>query len=285
MYSDTAADTPPNESLAVGLGWLSLAIGVAELAAPQHVARAIGIAPNERTLTALRASGAREVAAGLAILSQPENPTWLWSRVAGDALDLATLAGTISSPGTDTRRAVLATAAVLGRTALDVLCARQLSAPHHGHDAYGRAADGRLQTARDRRVRVSESITINHPLERIEQRWSDLDSLPEALRLCGRSSDDSGDRAIVELRHAPGGRGTEVRVEIEYSPRGGVLGAALAKVIGADPTGQVRQDLRRLKQMVETGDVMVSDGPALRRPAQPARDARDIRRAAGLEVR
>jgi hypothetical protein len=272
MYRDMAIGAQSTETLAVGLGWFSIALGVAELAAPERVARAIGVAPTERNMTTLRSYGAREVGAGLAILAQPDRPAWLWARVAGDALDLATLGAAMNSPSTDNRRAMFATAAVLGVTALDVLCARQLSEQAADEDYYSdrRAAGGRLIAERDRRVRV-------------EERWANLEALPESLRQCRRSSEGADERAIVEFRHAPGGRGTEVRVEMDYAPRG-VIDAALAKVMGGDPTGRVRQDLKRFKQIIETGEVVLSEGPSLWRPSQPAEDVRDIRRSAGLEV-
>jgi hypothetical protein len=270
------------DPLAVGLGWFSLALGVVELAAPHGVARLIGVRPTEQTIKTLQALGAREVGAGLAILTQPDRPAWMWSRVAGDAVDLAALAAAMSSPRTRRGPAMIATAAVVGVTALDVLCARQLQQRQEERDG-DRGAAGRRTARRDDRVRVSEAVTINAPLERVEERWANLEGLPATLRQ-GRDASDGGDeRVIAEFRHAPGGRGTEVRVEMEYTPRS-VLGAALAKVMGSDPTGQVRQDLRRFKQIVETGEVLLSDGPALWRPGQPAEDVREIRKAAGLEV-
>jgi hypothetical protein len=283
MNYDTANQAAAGETLAVGLGWFSLALGVAELAAPHSVARFIGVAPTERTIATLRSYGTREIGAGMAILTQPERATWLWSRVAGDALDLATLAGAMRAPTTHRGRATFAAAAVLGVAALDVLCARLLSEhDSNGNGLRGRhAGNGRL-AARDSTVRISDAITINQPLELVENQWN-LDTLPESLRCLGRSYHGRDERAIVEFRQAPGDRGTEVRVEVEYSPRGGAIAAALAKVFGGDPTGQLRLDLRRFKQIVETGEVVLSEGPALWRPARPAERVEEIREAAGLE--
>jgi uncharacterized membrane protein len=64
----------------------------------------------------------------------------------------------------------------------------------------------------------------------------------------------------VRFTEAPGDRGTEVHVELEYSPPGGVIGAAVAKLFGEEPTQQIKDDLRRFKQVLETGEVVVSDG-------------------------
>lgn len=282
MNYDTAYEAPAGETLAVSLGWFSVALGVAELAAPYRVARFIGVAPTDKSITTLRSYGAREVGAGLAILAQPGRATWLWSRVAGDALDLATLAGAMTAPTTHRGRATFAAAAVLGVAALDVLCARQLSEQSNGNGFHRRTAEGWLTRA-DSTVRISEAITINQPLEVVENQWNP-ETLPESLRSLGRSHRGGSERAIVEFRTAPGDRGTEVRVEVEYSPRGGAVAAALARVFGGDPTGQMRHDLRRFKQIVETGEVVLSEGPALWRPAQPAEHVEDIREAAELGV-
>ncbi len=285
MNYDTAYDGPARETLASGLGWFSVALGVAELAAPHSVARLIGVAPTEKTIATLRSYGAREVGAGMAILAQPDRAAWLWARVAGDALDLATLGAAMGSSDTDRRRATLAAVAVLGVTALDVMCARQLQeGSGNGHSNRFSAGRGKGLLARgDSTVRVAEAVTINQPLELVEHHWSHHEAMPESLRNLGRSHSGGDERAIVEFREAPGDRGTEVRVEIEYSPVGGPVAAALAKLFGGDPTGQVRHDLRRFKQIVETGEVVLSEGPALWRPAQPAEDVQDIRSAAGLE--
>jgi uncharacterized membrane protein len=138
--------------------------------------------------------------------------------------------------------------------------------------------------SRDSRVRVHESITINAPIERVEERWANLESMPESLRNLSRSATGTDERAVVEFRQAPGGRGTEVRVEIEYVPRGGTLGAVFARLVGGDPMGHVREDLRRVKQIIETGEVVLSEGPSLWRPGRPAEHPQEIRNAAGVGV-
>ena len=59
----------------------------------------------------------------------------------------------------------------------------------------------------------------------------------------------------VTFRDAPGGRGTEVAAEIEYVPPGGALGQLVAKLFQREPSIQVRQDLKRLKMLLETGEI------------------------------
>ncbi|RYI17250.1 MAG: hypothetical protein EON48_10330, partial [Acetobacteraceae bacterium] len=61
---------------------------------------------------------------------------------------------------------------------------------------------------------------------------------------------------------APGDRGTEVRASIAYEPLAGQLGRLVAQLWGEGPDRQVHDDLRRLKQVLETGEVPT---PAMRR--------------------
>ena len=63
----------------------------------------------------------------MGILTQPQPAGWLWGRVAGDMLDLASLGSALRSDINDKPRVAMATAAVLGVTALDVICAQQMS--------------------------------------------------------------------------------------------------------------------------------------------------------------
>jgi len=111
------------EGLARALGWLSIGVGLAEVVAPQGVARLIGIQANEGNQRLLRGMGIREIASGLGILSRRRPTPWVWSRVAGDALDLALLGSAMRAENTQKGRVAVATAAVLGVTALDVYCA------------------------------------------------------------------------------------------------------------------------------------------------------------------
>lgn len=104
----------------------------------------------------------------------------------------------------------------------------------------------------------------------------------------GSSVDNTGS---VQFRLAPGGQGTEVYVELQYSPPGGALGSAIAKVFGEEPNQQIRDDVRRFKQIVETGEVARSDGSPLgsrtqnqmrQHDAHPGENG-DVRSAAGTQ--
>lgn len=59
---------------------------------------------------------------------------------------------------------------------------------------------------------------------------------------------------------APGDRGTEVRARIRYDIPAGPLGAAVAKYFGEEPHQQLDDDMRRFKQVMETGEVVRSEG-------------------------
>lgn len=108
-----------------GLGWFSLGLGMAELVAPRRFTRALGL---EGLEPLVRAYGARELAAGRTCLSV-DSATGAWSRVAGDAVDLATLAFAFSRADRRQRRNVgVAFAVVVGITALDAVVAQGLAA-------------------------------------------------------------------------------------------------------------------------------------------------------------
>jgi hypothetical protein len=114
------------EQLARGLGWFSLGLGLAELLAPREIAKVAGVRGNTGLIRLL---GLREIAHGIAIFTQGRRPAEaLWSRVVGDALDLACLGAAFASPNSNKGRVAFATANVLAVTALDVLCAQTRTA-------------------------------------------------------------------------------------------------------------------------------------------------------------
>ena len=65
---------------------------------------------------------------------------------------------------------------------------------------------------------------------------------------------------VVRFVPAPGGRGTEVTVELEYEPIAGLFGASIAKLFGEEPAQQIEEDLRRFKQLMEAGEVPTTEG-------------------------
>ena len=81
-------------------------------------------------------------------------------------------------------------------------------------------------------------------------------------RIAWRSVEGSDipNEGIVRFEDAVGGRGTVVRVELSYQPPLGALGAAFAKLFGEEPKGQIADDLRRLRALLEAGEVPTTNG-------------------------
>jgi hypothetical protein len=111
------------KGLARGLGWLSLALAAAELVAPRALSRAIS---GDMQPALLRTYGVRELVAGLGILTSSNPRPWLWSRLAGDALDLAALAPAMRRRSGNRAAAAVAFGMVAAVTALDLVCAARL---------------------------------------------------------------------------------------------------------------------------------------------------------------
>ncbi len=102
------------EGLATFLGLFSVGLGLMQLTAPDTVTRLVGARPTDRSRRTMRGLGARELSNGMAILSRPRSPEWLWSRVVGDTMDLTLLSRVYSSSDSHRGRTIAATAAVLG---------------------------------------------------------------------------------------------------------------------------------------------------------------------------
>jgi len=134
----------PIDRVSRGLGWFSIALGAAELAAPGKLASALGMEGKERLI---RAYGARELVSGIGILAVGSDAPWIWARVAGDALDLGTLAQGLDSDNPRRRAVQAAMIAVAGVTALDVVVGQRLVAQARAENG----ADGDMASAyRDR---------------------------------------------------------------------------------------------------------------------------------------
>ncbi|ACL60004.1 DUF4267 domain-containing protein [Methylobacterium nodulans] len=118
------------ETLAKGLGLFSIGLGLVELLAPRRLTRTLGMPGFEGVV---QAYGVREITNGVAILASHDPTPWLWTRVGGDALDLATLATGLDSDNARKSHVMLAFAAVAGVTAADIACARALEEQRETH--------------------------------------------------------------------------------------------------------------------------------------------------------
>jgi uncharacterized membrane protein len=91
--------------------------------------------------------------------------------------------------------------------------------------------------------------------------------------LPGASVDNAGS---VWFNDAPGGQGTEVKVELQYNPPAGALGAVVAGLWGKEPGMQIEHDLRQLKQVMEAGEVATTRGqPTVRAAARAAKKEKE----------
>lgn len=288
---------PTDATLARGLGWFGIGLGMLELAAPRRLARFLGVGAHDGLI---RTMGLREIASGFAILGQPRRPTvGIWSRVGGDVLDSALLAVAL---GASARRGrVLASlAAVGGVTALDLLTGDRLA-----RRTPARGADAR----RDGSVRVLESVIVNVEPARAFEAWRRLESLPTFMRHLERVEQRDGNRShwvarapgggtvewdaeivdetpgkciawrsvgdttvrnagVVRFAEEPAGRGTRIAVDLSYMPPLGGAGTLVAKLLGEEPSQQLKEDLRRFKQILETGEIPTTEGQPSGRAAR-----------------
>jgi len=104
------------DRLARALGWFSIGLGLTELLAPRALTRALGMEGSEALV---RAYGLREIGAGIMTLS-PDKGIGLQSRVAGDALDIATLLAGLRGDNPKRDNVAIALAMVVGVTLLDI---------------------------------------------------------------------------------------------------------------------------------------------------------------------
>ena len=160
---------------------------------------------------------------------------------------------------------------------------------------FGAVAGARRGALPASTIHVQKSFTIDRPAEELYSYWHNFENLPHFMRhlksvtsrgryshwvangpmgvpvewdaelldekpgeyLVWRSLPGSGisNRGSVEFRPAPNGSGTEVTVALTYRNPGGKLGKAMAKLFGREPEQQVREDLRRFKALMETGEI------------------------------
>jgi hypothetical protein len=113
------------------------------------------------------------------------------------------------------------------------------------------------------------AITVLRPREEVERLWREPGYRPDYI--------DSTE-AAVRFVEAPGDRGTEIHIELDKGAPGGKLGAAVQSLLGTPSLAKVKDDLRRFKQLLETGVIARSDGVPEgelaerklgQRPAQP----------------
>jgi uncharacterized membrane protein len=162
-----------------------------------------------------------------------------------------------------------------------------------------RGSDTRAQLGGLRGIHVEESATIGRPLPELYRFWRNFENLPQFMEhlevvaareegishwvakgpagmqvewdariinevenkvigwqsLAGSTIATAGSVNFDEDPH-----GTRVTVHLQYNPPGGKLGAAVAKMFGEEPNQTIREDLRRLKQLMEAGEIPTTEG-------------------------
>ncbi|MCW2541622.1 MAG: cyclase [Frankiales bacterium] len=271
-----------DDSLTRGLGWASAALGASQLVRPGAFARGLGVADAPRHRLVIAIVGAREMVAAAGLLGRP-HPAWLWARVGGDAMDLTLLGRALKNhDGRGLRRTVLATAATVGITLTDLYAAitrtrkgkpmelrsstTVAGRPDEVYGFWSRLDQLPMFMAHLEDVRVTGERRSHWraaaPFSRdVEWDAETTDDVP-GQRIAWRSLDgaDIPNSGQVRFVPAPGGRGTEVHVTLTYDLPGGAAGKAVAKYFGEEPSQHLDDDLRRFKQVFETGEVIRSDG-------------------------
>lgn len=162
-----------------------------------------------------------------------------------------------------------------------------------------RYSDTRRQLGGRRGIHVEQAVTVGKPVHEVFKFWRNFENLPRFMKhlesvsqreggifhwvargpagstvqwdariineienkLIGWQSLEGSTIATagsVNFRETP--RGTEVRVNLQYNPPGGKLGATVAWLLGEEPSIQIREDLRRFKQLLETGEISTIEG-------------------------
>ena len=285
------------------LGGVSAGLGIPMLLKPAGFGNAIGVGDTRQHRLIVGGVGMQELLAATGLLGW-RDPFWLWGRVGGDIMHLGMLGVAVKNRVTNrdvraARRTAIAAASVVGITGVDLYAALTRSrtktaadmtatttvtcSPQDAYELWRRLERLPSFMVHLDEVRMtgngSSHWRASAPFgQSVEWDAEITDDVP-GQRLAWRSVEGSAITNEGEVRFvpAPGGRGTEIHVRLRYLMPGGRLGEAVAKYFGEDPHQQLDDDLRRFKQVAETGEVIRSEGaPGGKRarrefPQHPAR--------------
>jgi uncharacterized membrane protein len=270
------------------LGWLSIGLGAAQLFAPRAMARTTGL-PYWPML--IRLVGVREIVSGVGLLTQPDNQAWRWSRVAGDAMDLTVLGVAAVHPRGNGQRLAATAAAVASISAVDLRAGLPPRFTPSSQALEGPRKGQLVQQSTIVNCPPEQCYRFWRDLERLPTFMQHLESVKviDDRRSHWRAKGPAGSKVewdaeitedqpgqllgwrsikgadvensgTVRFTPAPGGGGTVVQVQMQYRPPAGRMGAMVAKLFGEEPSQQVKMDLRRFKQLIETGEIPTTKG-------------------------
>jgi uncharacterized membrane protein len=186
-------------------------------------------------------------------------------------------------------------------------------------------SDTRAQLGGSRGILVDEAVTIKRPVSDVYRFWQRFDEFPRFMThlvsvttlggglsrwvakapagttvewnarvineienelIAWQSVEGSTIATAGSVRFTEDSRGTSVRVRLQYNPPAGKAGAAVARLFGEEPRLQVREDLRRFKQLMETGEIATTEGQSSGRRGAGRRSGRlsARRRTSGVEA-
>ncbi|HEU4624676.1 MAG TPA: SRPBCC family protein [Steroidobacteraceae bacterium] len=285
------------------LAWLSVGLGAAAVLTPRIVGHLTGV--GSRT-GLLRTIGVRELASGAGLFGARNATPWLWSRVLGDTMDLMVLGSAAVNPAVGTRmRPLVSLGLFAGIAAADVAASLRQTRQR----SRGGVRAGEAEEYLERSVIINKSPqecyqywrtltnapnfmhTIDSVTEIDERRSHWVAQMPGGARIewdSRISEDKPGERiawhseanaplrhaGVVSFERAPGDRGTLVRFTVHYQPPAGRAGRRVAQWFGKGPQVQIMEDLRRFKQILETGEIATTRGQPSGRRSVMARMVR-----------
>ena len=235
----------PGQGVADGLGVFSVLLGLTQLIAPDAIARLVGVPPSSRSRATMRVLGLRGLTSGAGVLSNGTSVPWLWSRLAGDVLDVALLTAAVGRRHDDRTRASRALMAVAGVAAIDYFAARTnhrtqqlfdsvepeatVSGPlEYGAPDIAASGTGNAQTTNEeighlttdavtaRRAghrKVRSVVTINRSASELYAYWRNFENLPNFMKQLA-SVTTTGEGRSHWVTRGPGGTQVEWDAEI-----------------------------------------------------------------------
>jgi uncharacterized membrane protein len=266
------------------LGWFSLALGLTQMLAPKTLGRMIGVGDQS---TVMRMCGLREIVSGVGLLSGRAPAAFAMSRVVGDAVDLALLGAALRSPQADPARIAAAATAVAGVAAADLYASKLdmrasmaeaseevpvtvslvvNSSPEKIYEFWRKLTNlprfmKHLESVQETGERTSHWIAKGPGGMRLQWDSEIVEDQPgQFISWRTREGSEVNHCGSIRFERASSGQGTIIRVEMYYGWPGGQLGAKAARMFSAAPEAVAMEDLRRFKQLIETGEIATTRG-------------------------